>query len=210
MRFSWPIRAALLAAAAAGMAVSPVVAQRSTTRGFMLGAHLQGASLTVEDQDSDNDGDADSGGGLGLRAGYGFNRRFLGYIEADAIVFDVANPDFGGYWNMVHVDLGLRYSFANSLRRWVPFLEAALGARAVTVDDATVDGQSVGDVSFNGGAFSLGGGIDFYITEELALGTVMKWSSGQFERVDVGNISVNGLDIDAQSFRFKIGLSWWP
>ena len=205
MRSSWPVRAVMLAAAAAGMAVSPVAAQRSTTRGFMLGAHLQGASLTVQD------GDPDSGGGLGLRAGYGFSRRFTGYIEADAIVFDVANPDFGGYWNMVHVDLGVRYNFANSLRRWVPLLEAALGARAVTVEDATVDGQPVGgDVSFSGGAFSLGGGVDFYVTEKLALETVMKWSSGQFERVDVGNISVNGLDIDAQSFRFKIGLSWWP
>ncbi|HSL70952.1 MAG TPA: hypothetical protein VK864_11970, partial [Longimicrobiales bacterium] len=72
MRSSWPVRAVMLAAAAAGMAVSPVAAQRSTTRGFMLGAHLQGASLTVQD------GDPDSGGGLGLRAGYGFSRRFTG------------------------------------------------------------------------------------------------------------------------------------
>ena len=203
MRSSRAQRAALLALVAS-MAASPAVAQRSTTRGFTVGAHLQGASLTVEE------GDPDGGGGFGARVGYGFNRRFTGYFETDAIVFDVANPDFGGYWSMVHVDVGVRYNFANSLRRWVPFLEGAIGVRAVQVDDARVNGDSVGELNFTGGAFSLGGGVSFFATEKLALETVMKFSGGTFEQVDVGNVSVNNLDIDASSFRFKIGLAWWP
>ena len=203
MRSTWARRAALLAFAAI-LAALPAVAQRSTTRGFTVGAHLQGASLTVEE------GDPDGGGGLGARVGYGFNRRFTGYFETDAIVFDVANPDFGGYWSMVHVDVGVRYNFANSLRRWVPFLEGAIGARAVQVDDARVNGDSVGELNFSGGAFSLGGGVSFFATEKLALETIMKFSGGTFEQVDVGNLSVNNLDIDASSFRFKIGLAWWP
>ena len=203
MRSTWACRVALLALAAS-LAASPAVAQRSTTRGFTVGAHLQGASLTVEE------GDPDGGGGFGARVGYGFNRRFTGYFETDAIVFDVANPDFGGYWSMVHVDVGVRYNFANSLRRWVPFLEGAIGARAVQVDDARVNGDSVGELNFTGGAFSLGGGVSFFATEKLALETVMKFSGGTFEQVDVGNVSVNNLDIDASSFRFKIGLAWWP
>ena len=203
MRSTWARRAALLTLAAS-LAASPAVAQRSTTRGFTVGAHLQGASLTVEE------GDPDGGGGFGARVGYGFNRRFTGYFETDAIVFDVANPDFGGYWSMVHVDVGVRYNFANSLRRWVPFLEGAIGARAVQVDDARVNGDSVGELNFTGGAFSLGGGVSFFATEKLALETVMKFSGGTFEQVDVGNVSVNNLDIDASSFRFKIGLAWWP
>jgi hypothetical protein len=199
-----PLRAFTLAAAAALSLSSSAAAQRSTTRGFMLGAHLQAASLTVQD------GDPDSGGGLGFRAGYGFNRRFTGYLEGDAIVFDVANPAFGGYWSMVHLDLGLRFNFANSLRRWVPFLEGALGVRAVTVDDATVDGESIGEVSFSGGAASLGGGIAFFLSEKVALETMAKVTGGEFSQVDVGNVSVDGLDIDASSFRFKIGIAWWP
>ena len=203
MRSSWASRAALLAFAAS-IAAWPAVAQRSTTRGFTVGAHLQGASLTVEE------GDPDGGGGLGARVGYGFNRRFTGYFETDAIVFDVANPDFGGYWSMVHVDVGVRFNFANSLRRWVPFLEGAIGARAVNVDDANVDGDSVGELNFSGGAFSLGGGVSFFATEKLAIETIMKFSGGTFEQVDVGNLSVNNLNIDASSFRFKIGLAWWP
>ena len=35
----------------ASVAATPALAQRSTTRGFHIGAHLQGASLTVEDDD---------------------------------------------------------------------------------------------------------------------------------------------------------------
>jgi hypothetical protein len=211
MRSLSAFRAVVLAAFAVGTAVSPVVAQRSTTRGFTIGGHLQAASLEVQNDDTaDDDDDVSSGGGIGVRVGYGFNRRFTGYLETDAIVFDVANPDFGGYWSMVHVDLGLRYNFANSLRRWVPFLEGALGARAVQVDDATVDGDSVGELSFSGGAGSLGGGISFFPTEKLAIEALMKFTGGTFERVDVGNVSVNGLDIEASSFRFKIGVAWWP
>jgi hypothetical protein len=204
MRLSWSfLRAVVLAATAAGITASAAVAQRSTTRGFTLGAHLQAASLTVDDDDPA------SGGGLGARIGYGFNRRFTGYLEVDGIVFEVENPDVGGTWGMAHVDLGMRFNFANSLRRWVPFLEAAIGARGVTVDDNN-DEDSDAELSFSGGAFSLGGGLSFFASEKLAIESLMKFSSGTFEQVDVGNVSVRNLDIDASSFRFKIGLAWWP
>ncbi|HEX6134396.1 MAG TPA: outer membrane beta-barrel protein [Longimicrobiales bacterium] len=204
MRSTLALRAALLAALAAGTAASPADAQRSTTRGFTAGAHIQGGSLEVENDDPSG------GGGLGLRAGYGFNRNFTGYIEADGITFDVDNPDFGGEWSMAHVDLGVRYNFANSLRRWVPFLEAAIGARAVKLDNATVDGDSVGELKFSGGALSGGGGVAFFVHEKLAIETLLKFTGGTFEKVDVGNVSVNDLDIEASSFRFKLGVAWWP
>jgi hypothetical protein len=203
MRSIWAIRGVLLAFAA-GLAAMPVAAQRSTTRGFNIGAHLQGASLTVED------GDPAGGGGFGLRVGYGFNRSLTGYLEADGIVFDVENPELQGEWTMGHFDLGMRYHFANSLRRWVPFLDAALGGRAVSVQDATSDGADVGTVTFSGGAFSLGGGISFFTSEKLAIETLVKFTGGTFEQVDVGNVAVRNLDIEASSFRFKLGLSWWP
>ncbi|HEY0306113.1 MAG TPA: outer membrane beta-barrel protein, partial [Longimicrobiales bacterium] len=90
---------------ALGLASTPASAQKSTTRGFNIGAHLQGASLRVEGDEEDEAG----GGGLGARVGYGFNRKLTGYLEVDGIVFDVENPDLEGEWAMAHVDLGLRY-----------------------------------------------------------------------------------------------------
>ena len=197
-------RAAILAVFAAGVAAPSAHAQHSTTRGWTVGAHVQGASLSVDDADPDG------GGGFGLRAGYGVNRRFAPYVEIDAIVFDVANPEFGGYWSMAHVDLGLRYSFANSLRRWVPFLEGAVGARGVKVDDATVDGDNVGDINFSGGSFSLGGGVGYYVTQKVALEALIKFTGGRFEDRNIGNVTIHDLDIEATSTRIKIGVAWWP
>ena len=188
----------------ASMAATPAAAQLSTTRGFSIAAHLQGASLTVEDDDPAG------GGGLGVRLGYGFNRRLTGYLELDGIGFDVENPELEGEWAMGHLDLGVRYNFANSLRRWVPFLDAAIGARAVSVEDARSDGEEVGTVTFSGGAFSLGGGLSFFTSEKFAIETLMKFTGGTFEQIDVGDVSVRNLDIDASSFRFKLGVSWWP
>jgi hypothetical protein len=204
MRLHLAMRAALLAAIAAGTAVSPLTAQRSTTRGFTVGAHLQGASLKVEDDDPAG------GGGAGLRIGYGLNRSFTLYVEGDGIKFDVENEEFGGEWSMAHADLGVRYNFANSLRRWIPFLEAAIGGRAVQLEDATVNGSDAGTLEFSGGSASIGGGVSFFASEKFALETLVKFTGGTFEQVDVGNISVNDLDIDASSFRFKVGVAWWP
>jgi hypothetical protein len=203
MRSIWFLRAALLALVAS-LAVTPAAAQRSTTRGFNIGGHLQAASLAVEDDDPSG------GGGAGLRLGYGFNRSLTGYVEMDGITFDVENPELEGEWAMAHVDLGLRYNFANSLRRWVPFLDAAIGVRAVSVEDATSEGEDVGKVTFSGGAFSLGGGVSFFTSEKFAVETLVKFTGGTFEQVDVGDVSVRNLDIDASSFRFKVGVSWWP
>jgi hypothetical protein len=203
MRSTWAIPAALLVLWAS-LAATPAAAQRSTTRGFNVAAHLQGASLTVEDDDPAG------GGGLGVRVGYGFNRNFTGYLEVDGIQFDVENPELEGEWAMAHIDLGVRYNFANSLNRWVPFLEGALGARAVSVEDARSDGEDVGTVTFTGGAFSLGGGIAFFTSEKFALETLVKFTGGTFEEVEIGDVSVSNLDIEASSFRFKLGISWWP
>jgi hypothetical protein len=104
----------------------------------------------------------------------------------------------------------VRYNFANSLRRWVPFLDAAIGARAVSVSDATSDGDDVGTVTFSGGALSLGGGISFFASQTFAIETLVKFTGGSFEEVEVGNVSVRNLEIEASSFRFKLGVSWWP
>jgi hypothetical protein len=203
MRSIWALRTAMLVVVAS-MAATPAAAQRSTTRGFNIGAHLQAASLKVEDDEPSG------GGGAGIRVGYGFNRTLTGYVELDGITFDVENPELEGEWTMGQVDFGLRYNFANSQRRLIPFLDAAIGGRAVSVEDATSEGEDAGKVTFSGGAFSLGGGVSFFTSEKFAVETLVKFTGGKFEQIDVGDVSVRNLDIDASSFRFKLGVSWWP
>lgn len=206
-----PIRLRLLAPATvlamAALLVAPAdaAAQESTTRGLSLALYLQGASLSVEG------GDPGSGGGGGLRIGYGINRTITLFARTDASETDVDDADIEGQWKLAHVELGTRFHFANSLRSWVPWVEAAIGARAVSVDEAEVEGDPTAEeVTFNGSAFSLGGGLDIYFSESLALDVGLAWTSGEFNEIEVGPVSIDGFDLDARSFRFNLGLAWWP
>lgn len=208
MTSSQPIRrstpVAMLALASI-LVASPIVAQESTTRGLSLGAHLSAATLAVEDDDR-----SEAAGG-GIRIGYGFNRIVTIFAQIDGAKFDV-DPDgqLAGDWAMAHVDLGARFHFANSLRWWVPYLEAAFTARAVEVSDAEIGGETAEDVSFSGGAFTVGGGLMAYVTETLALDVNLAFSGGEFSEVNVGAVSFGALDLDASSSRLGIGMVWWP
>ena len=204
MRRPFPLMLSLPFLATALVAGS-VDAQESTTRGFHLGLHVSAASLQVQD------GDRSNAGGGGLVIGYGINRRILLFLQADGARFDVQDTDVEGEWTMAHVDFGVRYHFASSLRSWVPYLQAAFSGRTVSVTDAFVNqvAQSE-DANIRGGALSAGGGIMFYFNETLALDLQLVWSGGTFTEVEVGNVTVSGLDVDAQTTRFNIGVSWWP
>ena len=198
------VQGCLVACAFTFFMAQPASSQSSTTRGWSLGIHTQGATLSVEDADSD------AGGGGGIQIGYGINRRLTVFFAADGAIIDAENAEiFSDDWNLAHVDLGLRFHFANSLKRWIPYLEVAGGVRAVSVDDTLVE-NIIDDVSFNGGAFTLGGGVTYYLNETLSLDLNAKFTSGNFTSNEIGNITVGGLDIEATSTRFGLGLVWWP
>lgn len=188
------------------LSASPLRAQESTTRGFVLGAHLGGASLAVEGSDRSN------GGGGGLFVGYGLNRSFTLFLQLDGSSVDVRNqPDVEGSWSIGHADLGVRYHFANSLRSWVPYLQAAFTGRAVQVKDlppGSVFQDS--EIEFSGGAFTLGGGIMLYPSQTFAFDLGLLFSGGEFSDITVGQTTQGGLDIDASSSRFNLGIVWWP
>ncbi len=79
---------ALVACVALG-ATLPLQAQsggtkpRSNTKGFMVGAHLNGSSLAYEGDD------AESGGGLGIVLGYGFSPKWQLTFQVDAANIDL-------------------------------------------------------------------------------------------------------------------------
>ena len=206
MRRTIALSSALLSlTVGAVVASTPAAAQESTTRGFNVGLHVSGQSLTPED------GDRQSAGGAGLIIGYGFNRSIELFLQGDAGEFDVDNAAVEGDWTMAHADLGVRYHFANSLRSWVPYVQAALSGRAVSVSNGIINTQTqTEDITISGGAFTLGGGIMFYFSETWAADIQLAWSGGRFTDVKVGDVTYTGADFDAQTSRFNIGVSWWP
>jgi hypothetical protein len=189
---------------AALTASAPLQAQESTTRGFNLGLHLSGQSITPED------GDRSNAGGAGLFIGYGFNRSLQVFLQFDGGEFDVENSAVEGDWSMGHGDLGLRYHFANSLRSWVPYVQGALTGRAVSVTNGVLNNVTQSeDITLSGGALTLGGGILFYFSETLAADLQLAWSGGTFTDVRVGSVTYNNAEVQAQSTRFNVGVSWW-
>jgi hypothetical protein len=187
------------------VSTTPLAGQESTTRGLNLGFHLQAASLSVQEEEGEG------GGGAGFRIGYGINRIVTLYFEADGVSVSSENSDeFQGTWTLAHADLGARFHFANTLRSWVPYLDVAFGARGASVKDVEANGESIGDITFNGGSFSFGGGINLYFKQTFAMDVGLKFSDGTFNEVELGAVSLNNLDIDATSVRFKVGVVWWP
>jgi len=186
------------------VAAGTASAQESTTRGFNVGLHLGGASITVED------GDRHGGGGGGLWIGYGFNRTVQLFVQLDGSEIDVTDSDVQGKWTMGHGDLGVRFHFANSLRSWVPYLQAAITGRVVGVDNPTINGSSEPDAALVGGGLTLGGGMLVYFSETFAMDIQADWTGGTFTQLEYDNVTIKNLDLDAQSARFNVGVSWWP
>ena len=57
---------------------------------------------------------------------------------------------------------------------------------------------------------SAGAGLEYFIAPKWALGGSFKWTTGQFNRVQFDNVSVEGFELDATSARFNLGFSWYP
>jgi hypothetical protein len=180
-------------------------AQASTTEGFNLGIHASGASLVVES------GERNNAGGGGLWVGYGFNPTVEVFFQGDGAQFDVQDASVEGTWTLAHADLGVRFHFANAVRSWVPYLQAAITGRVVEVEDGILNSNAQSEtISLLGGGLTLGGGVVFHFNESLGLDLQLLWTGGTFTELEVGSVTLSDLDIEAQSSRFNIGLSWWP
>jgi hypothetical protein len=67
-----------------------------------------------------------------------------------------------------------------------------------------------GDLAILGSGVSLGGGLQYFIASRWALGGSLKWTMGEFSRVQIDDVSIDGLGIDATSARFNMGFTWYP
>jgi hypothetical protein len=189
---------ALVAAAPAAAQSAEAPLARSTTRGFALGAHLNGSSIQLGGSGSD----AESGGGIGLMLGYGVSNRITLFARTDVAEVDYTGVE--GSYTLAHVDLGARYSFASAARSLRPYVEASLQGAGVTDE---IEGD---DVSISGGGFGIGGGLEYFFNPKLALDVGLGVTGGNFSNAKVNGESVEDIDEDFTSSRFNIGISWHP
>ena len=208
-----PVARAAAVAALAILAASPLAAQyrsdemiRSRTTGLIVGAALSGSAF----RSNDLSGETERGGGAELRLGWGFTPSFAIVADAGGATMDGVGQEY----TLGHFDLGARYSFANARRSVVPYLEAALTGRAMVEPDVEMVDQSgnstTDDMVFSGFGYTLGGGVQYYIAPGWAIGADLRWTTGEFDTVQYGNVSVEGFEVDATSSRLSLGVTWYP
>jgi hypothetical protein len=179
---------------------------RSHTSGFFLGLGLNGSSIQSDDLTSNTE----SGGGLAGELGYGFTRHFAMFVNASAARISSTTGDF----DLGHFDVGARWNFASPSRSIAPFLDVAVGGRAAVENDVVLYDEAgqmhQGDLSITGTGLSFGGGLNYFVSPSWALGGALKYTIGEFSRVQFDKVSVDGFAIDATSARFNLGFTWFP
>jgi hypothetical protein len=170
----------------------------SITEGFFVAPHLLGASLEFEDEE------AESGGGAGLTIGYGFTRMFAAFFTIDGADIDIREPGISGDYTLGQADLGVRFNFRSETQKAIPYIEVALTGRAAETTDDGVD------IRLSGGAFTLGGGLNYYFQQKLAVDVGLSFSGGRFEKLEIDGDEVPFEEVDATGTRFRVGLTWYP
>ena len=194
---------------------SVLMAQSSNTEGLFLNL---GGVATGQSSDLSYDFitrnnlvfDGDQGGGLNLKAGYGFSPLFtlyLGYsisgMERNGA--DV-NPlsDEDEKYALSFFELGGRFTFRDSDKKFRPYGDVALASVAAVVDDDP-------ETSATGGAISLGGGVQYFLSSVFALDASLMLSPGSYSEVKFFNqdAQVND-DKGFSATRFSVGLTVYP
>jgi len=189
----------------AGSPAAPMpAAMKSFTKKLFITGQVNAAGISLKGSDV-----TENGQGLSLGLGYGFSPKLAMYVEANGLQMAA---DGGGTYGLGHFDLGMRYHFANASHQWIPFLDAAFSGRAVSQNNVTsCNGACVtDDMTMSGTGFTFGGGVMWYATPKIALSGNLKWTMGEFDEVKFGNVTVNGLNQDATSTRFGLGMVWFP
>jgi opacity protein-like surface antigen len=176
---------------------------RSTTRGFHLGAALNGSSLKVdvEDEETGLESERENGAGLSLTAGYNFTPQFGLLINLTGANVEAEGGSFG----LGHADLMGRFSIANPASALVPYFE--LGVSSI----ALVDEEDGEDVQVSGTGFTGAAGLNYFFSPKLALDANLRFSTGELNTIKIGGESVTTDDgVDVTTARFNIGISWFP
>jgi hypothetical protein len=201
-----PASSALVVAVAVLLAPAGLHAQSSKTVGLVLGGHLEGASMVVEDSDRSN------GGGGGVLVGWAFENGLGVFAQLDASNVDVRNqPDVEGSWRIAHLDLGARYHFRRPTRTVVPYLQAAYTFQDVRVSEiAVVSPTATDELDLSGNGFTGGGGVMLHVTPSLAFEFGLLFTWGDLDEVEFEGESVSVGPFDLQSSRLNLGIAWWP
>lgn len=178
--------------------------------GLMLGAYtLAAPGVSMTGEDVDGTFSTSFGPGAGLMVGYGFNRTFAAYASLDVAKQGSGSSDYRGSFGLAHFEVGGRVNLPLGDAVTVPYVSASVGRRALGARITDEDGDEY-DVTYSGGMFALGGGIQRVISPTLLLDGGVALGFGRFGHWDSdgdqGSLDVNG----STSIRLRFGVTWRP
>ena len=191
---------------------SVVQAQQSNTEGLFL--HIAatstgfGSDLNLNNEDI-RVFDGDQGVGLSLKAGYGFSPLFTLYLGYSISGMERNGTDIP-FWNddnnyaLGVLELGSRFTFRDGDKKFRPYASVTLASVAAVFDDEP-------ETSAKGGAISLGGGAQYFLSDVFALDAGLTLSPGNFSEIVFIDNDVD-VDDDGGFFaaRFSLGLTVYP
>jgi hypothetical protein len=193
----------LVAAGLSAQTPTPSAEVRGPT-GLILGANFTGSFVTVDGatvggRTFDERG-REGAGGMHFTVGYAVTPTIAVLLHAGGVLLNEEEErTLGG------VELALRYSFANSGRSLVPYMEMALGGFAL--EDGVENGRS----ELAGGSLSVAGGFNYFVTRRVALNADFRYNMGMFPTVSVDSRKItDDARMGFSSTRVNVGFNWYP
>jgi hypothetical protein len=181
------------------------------TMGVMFGAYtLASPGISITGEDMQREFNTNFGPGAGLMVGYGFNPTFSAYAALDLAKQGSGIDGITGSFGLAHFEAGVRANVPTNSPNTVPYVSAAIGARAVGARVEDFEWGEEYDLSFSGTMFALGGGVQHFISHNLALDGGVTLGLGKMGHLDDDGeketLSVN----NSTSIRMRFGLTWRP
>jgi hypothetical protein len=156
---------------------------------------------------------AASGVGVGLSLGLVFTPRIQLLASIGGSEHD---PPGAEAFSLLHLELLLRYSFASSSRRLVPFVSAGRSSRSLIWDNWQGGAE---DLIVTGAALTGSAGLSYFLNPSLALESELIVSRGRFTEAQRGKYEITPAwysrqphlePFDATITRLLAGISWYP
>jgi outer membrane protein W len=120
----------------------------------------------------------------------------------------------GDKYSFLHLDLGVRYHFANASKPFVPFVDVGVARRSATRNDIILTGPDGvshgGQLKMSGAGFTVGGGFNYFVRPKVAVSTAVNWAMGDFTDLKFGEESPHILAFSGTTARLNVGVVWFP
>jgi hypothetical protein len=152
-----------------------------------------------------------TGLGAGVEVGYMVTPRLLAYAGVDIAKQAVDVFGLDGDFGLSHLEAGARLNFPIARSKFLPYVGAWVGRRALTTTaDNIVTGES-SHLSMSGLSAGASGGVQMFLSPKLALDGGVSLGVGK-----MGNIKVDGDKQDwgtpdnTTTTRLRFGANWYP